>query len=139
MLPLDNGRAVVMNFQTGSQMGSPFQPVSSPVEKVTWTNAIGVHDESGQVVIADSRKGIYRLRVGDRITDLATETLEAPTLGTLAAVQTTVMAATSGPAADFVIGHQMASLKPSFKTLMDGRVIWGPARPLANRSWIMVT
>ncbi|MEO1614482.1 MAG: PQQ-binding-like beta-propeller repeat protein [Planctomycetota bacterium] len=126
-LPLDNGRAVVLNYQTGQQFGSPFQPVSNPVGKVDWTNAVRLPDDEGQVVLADSRNGLYRLRVGDRINQLAKTMLESPTLGRLAGVGTTVMAATSGPASDFVIGRNITTLKEQFKLLLDGRVIWGPA------------
>jgi hypothetical protein len=125
-LPLDNGRAVVMNYQTGAQLGSPFQPVSDPAEKVQWTNTVRLPDDESQVVLADSRKGLYRLRVGDRINELGKTELPAPTLGTLAGVESTLMAALSGPAADFVIGRDLVSLEETFRTLMDGRVIWGP-------------
>jgi len=126
-LPLDNGRAVVMNYQTGSQFGNPFQPISSPVDKVSWSNAVRLPDDESQIVIADSRKGLYRLRVGDRVAELAKTELPSPTLGTLAAVGGTLMAATSGPAADFIIGRDLTTLKDKFQTLLDGRVIWGPA------------
>lgn len=126
-LTLDTGRAVVMDFQTGSQLGSPFQPVSNPVEKVSWSNAIRVPDDPGQVVVTDSRKGLYRLRVGDRITQLAMTTLPSETLGTIAGVGNTLMAATSGPASDSVIGRHLVTLKETFQRQMDGRVIWGPA------------
>ncbi|MEM6473485.1 MAG: PQQ-binding-like beta-propeller repeat protein, partial [Planctomycetota bacterium] len=125
-LPMDNGRAVVMNYQTGQQFGSPFQPVSNPVGKVRWTNSVRLPGDEGQVVLSDSRNGLYRLRVGDRINQLAKANLESPTLGRLAGVGSTVMAATSGPASDFVIGHNITTLKEQFKVLLDGRVIAGP-------------
>lgn len=126
-LTLDTGRAVVMDYQTGSQLGNPFQPVSSPVEKVSWSNAVRLPDDPGQVVVADSRNGLYRLRVGQRTTQLATTQLPSATLGTIAAIGNTLMAATSGPAADTVIGRDLVTLKDKFQTQMDGRVIWGPA------------
>ena len=104
-MPLDTGRAVVMDFLTGSQMGNPFQPVSNPIGKVSWTNVVRLPDDPGQIVVADSRKSLYRLRVGDRVNQLAQAELAQPTLGTIAGVRTTLMAATSGPAADFLIGR----------------------------------
>ncbi len=125
-LTLDNGRAVAMNFETGQQFGSPFQPVSNPVDKVAWSNTVRLPDDESQVVVADSRKGLYRLRVGDRINQLGMTELPAPTLGTLAAVGNTLMAATRGPAADFVIGRDLTTLKEQFQTLLGGSVIWGP-------------
>jgi outer membrane protein assembly factor BamB len=126
-LPLDTGRAVVMNFMTGSQLGNPFQPVSNPVGKVWWSNTVRVPDDPGQVVITDSRKGLYRLRVGDRVGELATAELPAVTLGRIAGVGNTLMAGVSGPAADFVIGRNLVTLKEEFQTLLDGRIAWGPA------------
>ncbi|MCA9135965.1 MAG: PQQ-binding-like beta-propeller repeat protein, partial [Planctomycetales bacterium] len=126
-LTLDTGRAVVMDFQTGSQLGSPFQPVSNPIDKVSWSNSVRVPDDPGQVVVADSRNGLYRLRVGDRMAQLAMVTLPSATLGTIAGVGNTMMAATSGPAADSVIGRDLVTLKEKFQRQMDGRVIWGPA------------
>ncbi|TWU08002.1 outer membrane protein assembly factor BamB family protein [Stieleria varia] len=125
-LPLDSGRAVVMNFLTGAPLGSPFQPVSDPVGKVTWTNPVRFPEDPDQVVIADSRKGIYRLRVGDRINDLASGEIETPLLGTVAGVGNVFIGATSGPAADFMVGYEMNGLKEKFRVLLDGRVTWGP-------------
>ena len=126
-LPLDIGRAVVMNYETGSQLGSPFQPPSNPVGKISWTNAVRLPDDPGQVVVSDSRKGLYRLRVGDRINPLGTTELPAPTLGTIAGVGNTLFAAISGPSSDSVIVRDLVTLKPKFDLQIDGRVIWGPA------------
>ncbi|QDV88422.1 PQQ-binding-like beta-propeller repeat protein [Planctomycetes bacterium TBK1r] len=126
-LTLDNGRAVVMDYQTGSQLGNPFQPIANPVEKISWSNAVRLPDDPGQVVVADSRAGLYRLRVGPRTTPLAETKLPAATLGTIAGVDTTLLAAISGPAADLIIGRDLVTLKEKFQTQMDGRVIWGPA------------
>ena len=126
-LTLNSGRAVVMDYQTGSQLGNPFQPVSNPVEEVSWSNAVRVPDDPGQLVVADSRKSIYRLRVGELTRQLAKVDLPSATLGTIAAVGNTFMAATSGPAADSVIGHDLVTLKEKFSRQLDGRVIWGPA------------
>ncbi|KAA5541002.1 PQQ-binding-like beta-propeller repeat protein [Roseiconus nitratireducens] len=126
-LPLNTGRAVVMNYLTGSQLGSPFQPVSDPVGEVWWSNVVRVPDDPGQVVLTDSRKWLYRLRVGDQMKELAEAELPQPTLGTIAGVGNVLMAAVSGPAADSIVGHDLIDLKQKFQTQMDGRVIWGPA------------
>lgn len=116
-----------MNFLTGSQMGNPFQPVSNPTGKVEWTNVVRLPDDPSQVVVGDSRKSIYRLRIGDRVNQLAQAELPNQTLGTLAGVGNTLMTATSGPAADFLVGLDLVTLKEKFQLLLEGRVIWGPA------------
>ena len=125
-LPLSTGRAVLMDWRTGAEIGTPFQPASDPVKEVDWTNTITLTDDPDQVVLADSRKKMYRLRVGEQIRELASTDLEFDLLGTIAGVGDTVIATTAGPAADFIVGFEMISLKPKFKTLLDGRVVWGP-------------
>ncbi|NNE01146.1 MAG: PQQ-binding-like beta-propeller repeat protein [Pirellulaceae bacterium] len=126
LLPLDSGGAALMQWQTGQRMGSPFQPSSDPVGKVVWTNPVKLADDADQVVMADSRNSIYRIRVGENMRDLATGKLDNPFLGQIAGVGGTLIATTAGPSADFVVGHDMASLTEKFKTLLDGRVAWGP-------------
>ena len=69
---------------------------------------------------------MYRLRVGDQIRELASTDLEFDLLDQIAGVDSTIVAATAGPASDFVVGFDIVSLKPKFKTLLDGRVVWGP-------------
>ena len=125
-IPLDSGRATLMNFQTGAVAGSPFQPASDPTARVQWSDPVPLPDDPDQVVIADSRKLIYRLRVGEQLRELAQSKLEYELLGQVAGVNNTFVATTSGPASDFVLGFEMVGLKESFKTLLDGRVSWGP-------------
>ena len=125
-LPLSNGRAVLIDWQTGASIGTPFQPASDPVKEVDWTNTITLANDPDQVILADSRKKMYRLRVGEQIRELASTDLEFDLLGMIAGVGDTVIGTTAGPAADFVVGFEMVSLKPKFKTLLGGRVVWGP-------------
>ena len=125
-LPLDNGRAVLMDWRTGKAIGTPFQPASDPNKQVNWTNSLTLPSDPDQVVIADSRRKMYRLRIGDQIRELSSIDLEFDLLDQIAGVGNTVVGATAGPAADFIAGFDMVSLKPKFKTLLDGRVVWGP-------------
>ncbi len=125
VVPLDTGRVVLIDWRTGAK-GSPFQPASDPVGKVKWTNPITLADDPDQVVLADSRKKIYRLRAGENIRELASKDLEYEFLGSLAGVGDTVVGTTTGPAADFIVGLEMVSLNEKFKTLLNGRAAWGP-------------
>ncbi len=124
-LPLDTGRAVTIDWQIGKML-APFQPDSNPVGKVRWTQPLALPDDPDQVVLADSRKKIYRLRVAETIKELASKDLEYEMLGPAARVADTMIATTSGPAADFIVGFEMVSLNEKFKTLLEGRVTWGP-------------
>ena len=125
-LPLDSGRAVLMNYQTGAVEGSPFQPPSDPSQKVTWSQPVVTTDDPDQVILGDSRKKLYRLRVGKQLRDLASADLEQPLLGPAAGVADAYVATVSGPSSDFLIGFDQASLKQKFRQVLDGRVVWGP-------------
>lgn len=126
LLPLDSGRVVLMNWQTGSQLGSPFQPPSSPNTKVKWSEPVRLPSDPDQVIVADDRKKIYRLRVSEQIRELASENLESPLLGPTTIIGDTLFATSAGPAADFLLSFDAGSLSPKEKRLLDGRVTWGP-------------
>lgn len=126
LLPLDSGRVVLMNWQTGGTLGSPFQPPSDPNQKVAWSDPVALPSDPDQVVIADSRKKVYRLRVGEQVRELASANLESPWLGKTAIIGESIFATTAGPSADFLVSHDVASLQPKTQRLLDGRVVWGP-------------
>jgi outer membrane protein assembly factor BamB len=126
LLPLDSGRVVLMNWQTGGALGSPFQPPSDPNQKVSWSDPVALPSDPDQVLIADSRKKVYRLRVGEQVRELASANLESPWLGKAAILGESIFATTSGPAADFLVSHDVASLQAKTPRLLDGRVVWGP-------------
>lgn len=125
-MPLSSGRAVLVDWRTGSMMATPFQPASDPADTVTWTDAVALPDDANQIVIADSRKKIYRVRVGEQLRELASKDLEKELLGPAAGVGNTFVASLSGPAADFIVGHDLVGLDEKFRTLLNGRITWGP-------------
>lgn len=135
LLPLDSGRIVLMNYQTGGQLGSPFQPPSKPDESVQWSAPVRLPSDPDQVLIADSRKKLYRLRVGEQVRELASVDLEQPLLGATAIVGQSLFAATAGPSADFLVAFDSGSLEVQNKHLLDGRITWGP---YAAGSWVLV-
>ncbi|MGB7328186.1 MAG: PQQ-binding-like beta-propeller repeat protein, partial [Rubripirellula sp.] len=134
-LPLDSGRAVLAKIQTGAMMATPFQPASDPVASVEWTHPVALPDDADQVVVADSRKKIYRIRVAEQLRELASKDVEYKLLGPAAGVDGTYIASTAGPAADFLVGFDLTSLNESFKTLLDGRIAWGP---VAAGKWCLI-
>ncbi len=134
-VPLDSGRAVLMNWKNGGLLGSPFQPASDPGALVEWTTPISLPEDPDQIVIADSRKKLYRLRVGDQIRELAQSDLESALIGPAAGVGSTMLASTPGPASDFVVGYDLVSLEENFRHLLDGRIEWGPVAA-AKRFWL---
>ncbi len=136
MMPMDTGRITLMNLLTGSMLGSPFQPATAPDAKVQWTQPLALADDPDQIVIGDSRKALYRLRVSEQIRELAKAELPEPLLGPAARVGGTMIAAVSGPAADFLTGRDLKSLEETFRVLLDGRVVWGPMAA-GNHSLLM--
>ena len=127
LLPLNNGRVVLVDWRTGAVNASPFQPASDPAGEVTWTTPIRLPDDPDQVVLADSRNKIYRLRVAEQVRELQSKDLEFKLLGPSAGVGNTMIASNAGPAADFIVGYDLASLNETFRILLNGRINWGPA------------
>ncbi|TWT81230.1 outer membrane biogenesis protein BamB [Planctomycetes bacterium CA13] len=125
-VPLNTGRAVLMNWQTGAMLGAPFQPAADPEAEVQWTDMATLPNDPDQVVIADSRNKLYRLRVAEQIRELTHKDLEKPFLGPTTSIGDTFIATVGGPASDFVVGHDMTNLDEKFKVLLDGRATWGP-------------
>ncbi|TWT53298.1 outer membrane biogenesis protein BamB [Rubripirellula amarantea] len=125
-MPLTTGRAVLINWQTGAVIGAPFQPASDPAGTVKWTNPVARSDDPNQIIVADSRKKIYRLRVDGLIRELSSKDIKTEFLGAAASVNDTFIAGASGPAADYLVGHDMESLEEGFRTLLGGRIVWGP-------------
>ncbi len=126
LIPLDNGRVELIDFRTGASIATPFQPQADPTKKVSWTNPVPLSSDPDQVVLASDQKQIYRLRIAEQIRELATKNLEYTMLAQATAVGDTWCSATSGPSADFLVGFDMTNLNEKFKTLLDGRIVWGP-------------
>ncbi len=126
LIPLDIGRVELIDFRTGAAKATPFQPEVDPTEKVVWTNPVSLPDDAGQVILANDSKKIYRVRVAEQIRELASKDLEHDLFGPAAGVAGSWFSAASGPSADLLVGFEMASLDEKFKTLLDGRIVWGP-------------
>ena len=131
-MPLDNGRAMLLNWQTGAVLAAPFQPASDPATKVMWTTPAQVADDPDQIVMANNRKKLYRLRVNEQISELASEDITSEFLGPAARTGSTYFATASGPATDQLVGHEMNSLDQKFSKTLPGRVLWGPIAGPAN-------
>ena len=126
LVPLDNGRIVLIDFRTGASKATPYQPETDPAANIAWTNPIALNDDATQVVLANSQKKLFRLRVAEQIRELASKEISYVTLGKAARVGGTWVAATSGESADYLVGYEMATLTEKFKQLLPGRIIWGP-------------
>ena len=126
MVTLNSGRIMLCDWQTGGSLGSPFQPASEPGKSVVWMQPVALSSDANQVVIADDRKKLYRLRVAEQVRELASVDLDEPLLGPMSAIADTIVASVAGPAADFVVCFNGTSLEETARTLLDGRITWGP-------------
>lgn len=126
LLPLDTGRVVLMNYQSGGRLGSPFQPAADPETPVQWYQPVASPTDPDQVVIGDDRGKIYRLRVGDQIRALTEADLSSKLLGPAAAVQQHLAVTTAGPARDILLLMDINSLEETKQIMLDGHVVWGP-------------
>ncbi len=126
LLPLTNGRVVLMDWQTGKSLASPFQPASNPNLTVKWSEIVHIPDDDSQVILADDRKKIYRLRVSEQIRELDSADLVDPLLGPMVAVGEKITASVSGPSADILVYMDANSLEESARVLLDGHHL-GPA------------
>ncbi len=132
LLPLSSGRVVLMDWQTGKSLASPFQPASNPNLTVKWSEIVKLPGDDTQVVMADDRKKIYRLRVSEQIRELGAVDLADPLLGPMVAVGDKIVGSVSGPSADFLISMDSTSLQETSRALLDGRIIWGPRTDSKN-------
>jgi hypothetical protein len=95
-------------------------------DAVRWSAPVALPSDPDQVLIADDRKKLYRLRVGDQVRELASVDLEQPLLGPTAIAGEAMFATMAGPSADFLVSFHSGSLESQSKRLLDGRVTWGP-------------
>ena len=128
LIPVDTGRVVLINPVTGGDKATPFQPPADPSQKVAWTRPAAMDGDATQVVLADDRGKIYRLRVGDQIRELASADLsvQSKLLGPAGRVGGTYVASTAGASSDILVGYAMMNLSEVFKTPVPGRITWGP-------------
>ncbi|WP_153559155.1 outer membrane protein assembly factor BamB family protein [Roseimaritima sediminicola] len=126
MLALDNGRILLKNYRTGANLGSPFQPPAQPEGTVDWYEMVALPSDAEQIVVGDDRGKLYRIRAGDQLRALSTVDNPNKFLGPMAAVDETLFATTSGPAADVLLRYDINALEEVGRQTLEGRAVWGP-------------
>ncbi|MEM6688357.1 MAG: PQQ-binding-like beta-propeller repeat protein [Planctomycetota bacterium] len=135
-VPLTSGRAVLADWQTGAMKATPFQPASDPSASTSWTQPIPTTEDPNQIVLADSRGKIYRLRVEEQLRELSSRDLAKPLVGPAAGLAGVYVATSQGPAADDLVGYQMDSLEEVFRVTQSGRIMSGP---VASEELVLIT
>ncbi len=126
LMPMDNGRVMFMNWETGGAMGSPFQPPAKPGDKVAWTTPIVNPANPEQLLIGDSRSKLYRLRVAEQVRELSSTQVSQKFIGPAAASGSNWVAAAAGASSDTLVTYSAASLEETGQRIMSGRIIYGP-------------
>jgi outer membrane protein assembly factor BamB len=126
LLPLDNGRIMLLNVENGLSLGSPFQPPVKPGQKVQWTTPVASPADPGQLLISDDTPTLFRLRVGDQIRELSRTEIGQRLLGPAAAVGSNWLAAAGGAAGDLLITYSTTTLEETGRQMMGSRIAFGP-------------
>lgn len=126
MMPLDTGRIVLMNWQSGMPLGSSFQPPAQPGETVRWTTPVPSPLDPDQVLIGDSRGKLYRLRAGEQIRELSSTEVSHQFIGPAAATGDSWLAAAAGVAGDMLVTFHATNLEEIDQRMMDSRIVFGP-------------
>ena len=138
-LTLDSGRAVLVNPVTGGLIATPFQPASQPGKIVQWTRPQITPDDADQVIVADDRKKIYRLRLGPQLRELASSDLPQPLLGPAAIVGANYVATYAADTTDHLVGYSTSRVDGVFDRPLNTRCVWGPVRLDDNRGLLMTS
>lgn len=126
LVPLTTGRIMLMDYRTGRSMAAPFQPAVEPGAEVQWSHPVVLPDDPDQVIIADNRGRIYRLRAGDQVRPLADKELPRKILGPAAAFADAVVLLAEGEVGDALLIVEAQGLEVRKEILLERKVAWGP-------------
>lgn len=126
LMPLNVGRIVLMNWESGMQLGSPYQPATQPGEEVKWTQPVISPADPGQLLIGDSRSKLYRLRVAEQIRELSKVDVPHKFTGGASASGGSWLAAATGAAGDTLVVYSTTTLEETGKRLMGSPIVFGP-------------
>lgn len=126
LMPMDNGRIMLMNWESGMPLGSPFQPPTKPGEIVQWTTPVVSPADPGQLLIGDNRSNLYRLRVGDQIRELSSVKVPHKFTGSASASGGSWLAAAAGAAGDTLVIYSTTTLEETGKRMLGSPIVFGP-------------
>jgi hypothetical protein len=125
MVPLENAQLVLLDPQTGSSIGTPFQPTIAAGERPVWLNPVLLSDNQS-VVIADQKRNLYKLSTGKQLRVMNSQPLELPLQGRLSVIDDVVVGVTPGASGDSLEFYETAEFKKTASIPFEGRFAWGP-------------
>ena len=128
LIPLRDGRILVVDPSNGRPTAEPFQPPLAPGEKVTWESITTFAGDEAEGVLASTGTQLYRLGVKPTPTrHLAVEVeiggLAPPMTSDLASLRDRVFAV---DATGTLQAFRLEDLQPQGVIPLDGQAIWGP-------------
>ncbi|MFN9606531.1 MAG: PQQ-binding-like beta-propeller repeat protein [Planctomycetota bacterium] len=134
ILPLENAQLMMIDLDTGAQVGTPFQPTISAGEKPVWLNPVLLADKKS-VVVADQKRNLYKLSTGKQLRMLNTQPLERSLKGRLSVLEDVVVGVSPGASGDHLDFYESGELKKIAELNFEGRFAWGPfTLPMDDRT-----
>jgi len=125
LVPLENAQLLLLDPETGNQIGTAFQPTISAGERPVWMNPVLLGDKQS-VVIADQRRNLYKLSTGKQLRLLNAQPLERGIKGRIDAINDVVVGLSPGPSGDFLDFYESGEFKKIGSLNFEGRFAWGP-------------
>jgi outer membrane protein assembly factor BamB/TolA-binding protein len=125
LVPLENAQLLLLDPETGKQIGTAFQPTISAGERPVWMNPVLLGDKQS-VVIADQRRNLYKLSTGKQLRLLNAQPLERGIKGRIDAINDVVVGLSPGPSGDFLDFYESGEFKKIGSLNFEGRFAWGP-------------
>ncbi|MFN6301862.1 MAG: PQQ-binding-like beta-propeller repeat protein [Planctomycetota bacterium] len=125
LVPLENAQLLLLDPETGKQIGTAFQPTISAGERPVWMNPVLLGDKQS-VVIADQRRNLYKLSTGKQLRLLNAQPLERGIKGRIDVINDVVVGLSPGPSGDFLDFYESGEFKKVGSLNFEGRFAWGP-------------
>jgi outer membrane protein assembly factor BamB len=125
VLPLENAQLLMLDPDTGKQIGTAFQPTISAGERPIWMNPVLLNDKQS-VVIADQKRNLYKLSTGKQLRLLNNQPLERAIKGRMDVIDDVAVGLSPGPSGDFLDFYECGEFKKVASLTFEGRFAWGP-------------
>ena len=125
VLPLENAQLLMLDPDTGKQIGTAFQPTISAGERPVWMNPVLLSDKQS-VVIADQKRNLYKLSTGKQLRLLNNQPLERAIKGRMDVIDDVAVGLSPGASGDFLDFYECGEFKKIAALTFEGRFAWGP-------------
>ncbi|MBM3963481.1 MAG: hypothetical protein FJ308_00205 [Planctomycetes bacterium] len=125
IVPLENSQLLMIDPESGKQIGTAFQPTIAAGERPVWLNPLLLSDKQS-VVIADQKRNLYKLSTGKQLRMLNSQPLEKSLKGRLASLNDVIVGISPGASGDVMDFYESGEFKKIASLTFEGRFAWGP-------------